>query len=247
MCVRARALACEELILLAGLQRGFVDFRDLVSQKIKLPCESLGIFREAFLFRCELHPLAAAGAILGPQRLRSGEGIENQHLLVSGKKALVVVRAVQVDQQIPKLPQERQRARRAVDELLARSGRRDRAFDHQGTILAGFRASLLEHGMHTRVTGDLKKTLHRAGIGSRADERLLRPLAEQQFHRAEDDGFSSAGLAGNGDKARGRLPEEILYEGQIADAKRCQRCGHSSTMPPSAWNSKRCKRCKSHF
>ncbi|MFM8765263.1 MAG: AAA family ATPase, partial [Spartobacteria bacterium] len=88
--VRARALACEELILLAWLQRGFVDLGDLMRQKIKLPREGLGIFREAFLFRCELHPLATAGAIPGPQRLRSGEGVENQQLLVPGKKTLVV-------------------------------------------------------------------------------------------------------------------------------------------------------------
>ena len=125
---------------------------------------------------------------------------------------------MQIHQQIPKLPQQGERARGAVHKLLARAASGYRALDDQRPFLAGLGAAFLEHAMHTRVFGDLKKSLHRAGISTRADERLLGALAEQQFHRAEDDGFSSTGFAGDCDKARRRLPEEVFHEGKIADA-----------------------------
>ena len=125
---------------------------------------------------------------------------------------------MQIHQQIPELPQEGERARGAVHKLLARAASGYRALDDQRPFLAGFRAAFFEYAMHAGFRRDLKKSLHRAGISTRADEGLLGALAEQKFHRAEDDGFSSTGLAGDCDKARRRLPEEVLHESEIADA-----------------------------
>jgi hypothetical protein len=85
---------------------------------------------------------------------------------------------MQVHQQIPELSQEGECAGGTVYELFARAAGGNRAFDDERAILAGFCPAPFEYAMDTRVRWDLKKTFYRAGIGTRADERLLGALAE---------------------------------------------------------------------
>ena len=54
--------------------------------------------------------------------------------------------------------------------------------------------------MEWRSGIDLEKPFHCAGCRSTANEGSVRPLTEEKFHSAEDDGFSSSGFSGDGDK-----------------------------------------------
>ena len=58
----------------------------------------------------------------------------------------------------------------------------------------------------------------------------MKALAEDEMKRAENDGFSRAGFAGDSDKSRRRLPGQFFDQGQIADAQGGKRCGHGRTM-----------------
>jgi hypothetical protein len=72
--------------------------------------------------------------------------------------------------------------------------------------------------MKRRSGINLKEAFHRAGWGSGANEGSIRSLSEQEFHSAEDDGFSGAGFSGDGDKTCGGFPKEILDQGEVTDA-----------------------------
>ena len=159
----------------------------------------------------------------------------------------MVVRAVEIHQRIAEVPQKGERAGRAVHKLFARAFAQHRALDDESPILAGLRAGFFEEPVNWRRSGNLEKPLDGAGIGSAANKRAVGAFAQEQLHRAEDDGFSRARLASDGHETSGGFPKEILDKCEVADAKGCQRCGHRGTMPRSARISKRCRTFRSHF
>jgi hypothetical protein len=61
--------------------------------------------------------------------------------------------------------------------------------------------------------------LYRAGIGSGANERFIRALAEQELERADDDRFTRAGFPGDCNEARPELPLEFFHERKILDSQ----------------------------
>ena len=154
---------------------------------------------------------------------------------------------VEIDKGHAEFTQQCEGARRTVHKLLSRTFGEHRAFDNQRPVLARLRAARFENGMNRRTLGYLKKPLDRAGVGAAPNESSVSAFAEEEFYRPEDDGFSRPSLACDCDKAAGRFPEEIFDQSEVADAQRCQRCGHHATMPRSLPDSKRCRNFKSHF
>ena len=75
-----------------------------------------------------------------------------------------------------------------------------------------------------------KNALHRAKIGSGANERFIGALAEQKLQRADDDGFTRAGFTGDGDEARRHLPFELFHEREIFYSQQSENSGHGGRL-----------------
>ena len=216
-------------------------------EQVQLPRERLGVFDKTALLVFQIDPRPALFRKIAAQFFSTGEGIEHAHLLLAGEETLVVVGAVEINKSDAQLAQQGECAGRPVHKLLSRAFGQHGAFDNQRPVFARLRAAGFENGVNRRSLGNLEKPFHRAGVGSVANESAVGAFAEQELHRAEDDGFSRSGFACDGDKPAGRFPKEIFHQGEVADAQRCQRCGHRGTMPRSPADSKRCRNFKSHF
>ena len=74
----------------------------------------------------------------------SGVAVEEERLAFAREKALVVVRAVQVDEQVAEVAEHGEFAGRAVDELAAGFVYRERAFDDELAVFAWLEACGVE-------------------------------------------------------------------------------------------------------
>jgi len=146
-------------------------------------------------------------------------------------EAVVIVGAVEIHQQIAQSAEEGERAGRAVDKLPAGAFGGECAFHEEAAVFAGFGPVFLEEGGEVFFGGIFKDGLDRAGLGPAANEGLVGAFAEEEGEGADDDGFSRAGLAGDGGEAREGFPRDVLDEGEIANSQRGERCRHGWTMP----------------
>lgn len=143
----------------------------------------------------------------------------------------MVVRSVKIDKKVPQGTEQGKGAGRAVDELFAGGFSGQDSLEKKASFLARIRAVTGEEGGYAGIGGILKDGLDRARVRTRANRIPIRPIAEDQRQRAKNDGFSCAGLPGDGDESRPGLPEELLNKGKVANAQRGERCGHERTMP----------------
>ena len=121
------------------------------------------------------------------QRLGPGEGVEQFALLRVGEQRLVIVRPVEVHQPVAEQLQHGERGRAAIDELAVRAGGGKDALQDELRVLARLHALLREPRVQFVRIAEVKDRLHRAALRAGADERFLRPLAEDELERADDD------------------------------------------------------------
>ena len=162
------------------------------------------------------------------QRLGSGEGVEQFELLRIREQRLVIVRPVQVHEPVAEQLQHGECGRAAVDELAVRPRRGKDALQNELCVLARLHALFFEPRVQVRVVFHGKNRLDRAALRAGADERLLRPLAEDELERADDDRLPRTRLARHRREARRERPRQLFDEREIADAERGERGGHVS-------------------
>ena len=131
----------------------------------------------------------------------------------------MIVRAVQIHEAVAELREHGERGGAAVDELPVRARCGKDALHDELAVFAALDALFIEPRVQFRRVLDVKERLDRAAIGTGADERFIRALAEHEFERADDDAFAGARLACDRDEAGANMPFQLLDEGEIADAK----------------------------
>ena len=105
------------------------------------------------------------------------------------------------------------------------------SLEKEASFFARFCAVTGEEGRDPFIAGVLKDGLDPASVRTRANKIFIRPLSKDERQRAKNDGFSRAGLSGDGDESRSGLPEQFFDKSKVANAQRGERCGHERTMP----------------
>ena len=226
--VRGQRIPRLEGFLLVGLEFGGLDFGDLMAQQFEFAVQRGLVGGEAGVFLAQAGEAAPDGHVLLAGGLGAAVGVEQIELAFGAEQGLVVVRAVQVHEQVAELLEDREGGRRTVDELPVAARRREGAFDDQVALHATFQAVFLEFGVERAAIVHVETRFHGAGVRAGADEALVGAFAQEQFQRAQDDGLARAGLAGDGDEAGGELPFEFLDQGEVFDAQRGERCQHGA-------------------
>ena len=231
-----RALRCDSLagkqdFLFAGLQTGGLDLADLVSKEINFAGGALFVEKDGGLFILQVQQGAARAGELLTKAFCAGKAVEQMGLLIARKEALVVVRAVKIDEKVAQGTQHGEGAGRTVHELPARALSGQYSLKKEAPVFARLCAVAGEEGRDSFIVGVLKDGLDRASVRTRANEVLVRPLSKDKRQRAKNDGFSRSGLSSDGDESRPGLPEQFFDKSEVANAQRGERCGHGRTMP----------------
>ena len=229
--VAGDSLTRQEELFFAVLQTGSFDLIQLVSEEFHFPGGALVVLQERGLLVQQAQERAARAGELCDQAAGAGKSVDESGLLVARKEALMIMRAMKIDQEVSEGAKNRKSAGRTVRELFARSLRGQRALKKQAPVLARFSAMTGEQGRYSFIVDVLENSLDRASVRIRANEVLVRPLSEDEGQRAEDDGLARSGLSRNGYESVWRLPSELFDEREIANAQRGERCGHERTMP----------------
>jgi len=217
--VRGGTLAGEEGLLFSRLEGGGVDLADLVGKKVEFAGGGLFPREDGGFFPLQTKKNAAGFGKIRPKCVVAGEAVEEAGLLFAGEEALVVVGTVKIHQQIAESAEEGERAGGAVDKLPAGAFGWEGAFDQEAAVFAGFGTVFLEQGGEIFFGGIFKDGLNRAGLGPAADQSLVGAFAEEEGEGAEDDGFSRAGLAGDGGETGAGFPRDVLDESEIANSQ----------------------------
>src|SRR5262249_18006997 len=162
------------------------NFANLMAKKIKLlfACGLGCVERRVFIRQRLQFPKMLL--IFGELFFRARERIEQVELLVRREQRLMIMRAVKIDERVTDALQDRQGGGRTVDELAIRSTRGKRALNNK-IIAARFDASFDQLWIQPLQFLAGKNRFRRAGLGSGANERLVRAFAKKELERADDD------------------------------------------------------------
>ena len=224
--VRRHAVAREQLVLLVGAELRGLDLVRLMAEQIDLALQGRLARRERGVLGGDGVQPGKVLLVFLPQRVGSGEGVEQVELPGVGEQRLVVVRPVQVHEPVAEQLQHGERGRAAIDELAVRAGGGKDALQNELRVLARLHALLFEPRVQARVVAYREDRLDRAALRAGADERFLRPLAEDELERANDDRLARTRLARDRGEARRERPRQLFDEREIADAERGQGGGH---------------------
>lgn len=198
------------------IELGRGDFLDLETEQFDLLIADEALVAEVVELVLRRGPGLIGGAVSAALGRGVGVGIEHGELPILREERLMLVRAMQIDEQSAEGFQERERAGRAVHELFV--ARAEDAFHHQRIAFAGLEAAAFEEGVdEVEIRIELEDRLDGAERFARADEIVVRALAEDQLQRADDHGLAGTRLAGDPDEARAELPGEVVDEGEILD------------------------------
>ena len=216
--VGSGALAGEEDFFLPRLEGGGVYLAELMGEEVELAGGGLLAGEDGVFFLLQTEQEESGGGKIRAGRVGAGKAVKQTGLLFAGEEALVIVGAVEIHQQIAESAEEGERAGRAVDKLPAGAFGGECAFHEEAAVFAGFGPVFFEEGGKIFFGGIFKDGLDRAGLGPAANEGLVGAFAEEEGEGADDDGFSRAGLAGDGGEAREGFPRDVLDEREIANS-----------------------------
>ena len=137
----------------------------------------------------------------------------------------MIVRAVKIDQGVADVFQDRQRSRRAIDELTIGAGRGKCSLNNK-IVAAGFDAGFDQLRIQFLQFFAGENRFRSTNVGAGADERLVGAFAQQKLERADDDRFARAGLTGDGGETRRNLPLELFHEREIFNSEQNQNSRH---------------------
>ena len=143
----------------SGLQVGGLDFGDLMAQQFEFALQGGLVRGEAGVLLAQ----AASGdsrygLVLLARTLRVAEGVEQAELPFRAEQRLVIVRPVQIYEQVAELLEHGQRRRRAVDELPVSPRLREGAFDDEIALDATLQAVPVEFGVERAAVVYIEST-----------------------------------------------------------------------------------------
>ena len=199
-----------------------VQFVHLVAQQaLSFACcfRSLATLVE---FAGELRALAVALRGGGKQRRVHAELVEQSPLRVAGEQLAMFALAVDVDQRCSEGLQHGQRGRGAVHERPRAPFAGHPAHQAGGFFAAGEHVQPLQRIEAAGTIRHVELGAYLARVRARAHLRALDARAEHQSEGVEENGFASAGLAGDDREARAELDVEFPHQGEVANVERSE-------------------------
>ena len=182
-----------------------------------------------------LSPGCMGGAHRRDRGLEPAVGIEQTALGRRIEQGLLLVLAMDLDQQLADPAQQPAADRLIVDERPRAAVGGEHAAQHQ--VVLGLDAVLAEQRRRRRVGG---RREHRADRGLRrtlADQRPIGPATQREAEGVEQDRLAGAGLAGQHAEPAGELEVEPLDQDDVADRKAGQHGGGRSVRSARACRS----------
>ncbi len=206
-----------ERLLLAGLRRQRRELVPDVAPIGFLGRGTLEVGRERAARLLGRAPYLPGGAHRGDQR-REREAammVKQRALQRRLEQRLLLVLAVDLDQQLAEPAQQAAADRLVVDEGARAAVGRDQAAQHQ--LVLGGDAVLGEQALHAAVAEVGERRGDRALRRTLAHQRAVGAPAEREPHGIEQDRLAGAGLAGQHAEAFGELEVEPLDQDDVAD------------------------------
>ena len=201
--------------LLAGRRRQLVELGQHVPPIVLLARRPLDLIRDRDPRLLRLAPALVGGARGHGRGLEPAIGVEQAALGRGVEQRLLLVLAVDLDQQVAELAEQPAAHRLVVDEGARAAVGGEHPAQHQ--IVPGIDAVLGQQGRYRRLAGRAEDRADRRLRGTRADQLPIRPAAERQPERVEQDRLAGAGLAGQHAQPALELEVEALDQDDVAD------------------------------
>ena len=224
----AAALGLEGLVL-AGLERGLVDFLDLEVEEVAAALGVAGARLKGGEAGGGVAPGAVGLAVAVELLLVGAVAVEEAELVGGREEVGVLVLGVEVDKVATELAELGEGGAAAVDVAAGGAGGEDLAANDDGLgvggiggVVAGVAqaggvepgADFLGGGLAGAVGG-----LDAGAVGAGAEDVGGGALAEEELEGAKEDALAGAGLAGDGGEAGSELDLEALDDGVVLDAQ----------------------------
>lgn len=197
LCVSGGELFGADLVFLAFDGRGFLDFLDAVCQEVDLRID-VAIAAGEFVAPEEQGLAHGEGIGIGGAFLSGAcESVEEVELAGGMEKGLVVVGAMQIDEEGADAFEEGERGGGVVDEGLGAAGSLDDAPQDQLAVFAGVQACVGQDGVNGLGVREAENGFDDALGFAGADGGGVGAFAEEQIESADEDGFAGAGFAGD--------------------------------------------------
>ena len=141
-------------------------------------------------------------------------------MAVLAQQRLMLVLAVDVDEQLADVAQITERGRPTIDVGASAALPRESAAER--TIFAFIKLAGLWPGQSIGQMADDKERADIGALGSRPYHAAIGTVAQAQAERIHEDGFTGAGFAGDHRKSRGKLQLEVLHDGKLTDFEQAQ-------------------------
>ena len=146
------------------------------------------------------------------------------------QQRLMIMRTMHVHQPFADVAQRGQRSRRTIDELTVRARVGKRPFKHKLMLLTRFQPVFLQKIFDRGAQFfDVEDRFHRATLLAGADQRPIRPFAQHQIQRPQNDRLARPGLARNDIAARLKFKRQVTHQSEIFNAQRRQHAGNPGT------------------
>ena len=191
---------------LSGGGRQPVQFTGLEGEQFAARIASLSVFRQGLETGLAVSPGRTGLGHLGEQCAVAAEGVEQADVGIAAQQRLVLVLAVDVDEQITQFLQLLHGGGAAIDvtarAAVAGEDTTQQALGLRRIILGG------EPGRGGVVGADVEAGGNLAALGTGADAADVAAIAQRHAQGIDDQGFAGAGLAGN----RGHAALELDFQ-----------------------------------
>src|SRR4051812_28632044 len=152
-----------------------------------------------------------------------GEGVEDDAVVGGVEQPTLLELALDLDEAVAELAQQPDARRLVVDKGAAAPVGADEPAQYDSFALA-VEPGLAQDRMRRVVAPDREFRRYRGLLSPRAHQPALRPLAERQAERIEQDRFAGAGLAGQHAEAGTQREVKAIDQYNVANIEAEQHC-----------------------
>jgi len=213
------AMGLDQRVAVRFGQGRVADFADLEAEHVRL-ARGVGVVAGELAPPGEQALLFLVEGRVGRQLVRvATEGVQDLELERRIEQRLVVVGAVQVDEQRPDAAQGLDRRGCVVDEVAPRPRGRNDPADDERAVLAGGQARVAQQRVERSRVGRPDHGLDHALWSPGSHERAVRAAAGEQVDRPDQHGLARTGLARDDVQALLERHRDVVDDGEILDSK----------------------------
>ena len=210
-----------ELLFLAGLRLQLVQLVDLVAKISLVLLRPLQLRLGGAVGLQRLPPGVVALGDLPGACLQPAVGVQQAAVVRLVEQAALLELPLDFHQMVGQPAQQRDRDRLVVDVGAAAPVLRQHPAHHQLVVL-DLDVVLVQNCAHWMAFGDVEGGRDLGLIGAGAQQPAVRPVAERQAERIQQDRLAGTGLAGQRAQARGEFQLKPVDQNDVADRETAQ-------------------------